>query len=47
MLGADDKVAAVLTFGHPAKRRDPARRSAAEWVERANRKPYDDVVEER
>ena len=46
-LGADDKVAAVLTFGHPAKPRDPARRSAPEWVEKANRKPYDDVVEER
>ena len=45
-LGADDKVAAVLTFGHPAKPRDPARRSAAEWVERANRKPYDEIVRE-
>ena len=34
------------SFGYPAKPRDPARRSAGEWIERANRKPYDDVVKE-
>ncbi|HET8953133.1 MAG TPA: nitroreductase family protein [Solirubrobacteraceae bacterium] len=45
-LGEEAKVAAVLTFGYPAKPRDPARRSADEWVARANRKPYDDVVRE-
>ena len=48
VLRLDDeaKVAAVLSFGHPAKPRDPKRRSAAEWIERANRKPYDEVVRE-
>ncbi len=45
-LGDEDKVATVLSFGYPAKPRDPKRRSAAEWVERANRKPYDEVVRE-
>ncbi len=45
-LGDEDKVAAVLSFGYPAKPRDPKRRSAEEWVERANRKPYDEVVRE-
>ena len=47
-LRLDDEatIAAVLSFGYPAKPRDPARRSAEEWVERANRKPYEDVVRE-
>ncbi|MSO94182.1 MAG: hypothetical protein EXQ81_00115 [Thermoleophilia bacterium] len=34
----------VLSFGFPAKPRDPNMRSAAEWSERANRKPLGDVV---
>ena len=29
-----------------AKPRDPARRSAGEWIERANRKPFEEVVRE-
>ena len=41
-----EQVATILSFGYPAKPRDPARRSAEEWVERANRKPYEDVVRE-
>ena len=45
-LGEDAKVAAVLSFGHPARPSDPARRSADEWVARAKRKPYDEVVKE-
>ena len=45
-LGDDDTVATVLSFGYPAKPRDPRRRSAQEWVARANRKPFDDVVRE-
>ena len=45
-LGDEAKIAAVLSFGYPAKPRDPARRSAEEWIARANRKPYDDVVRE-
>jgi len=42
----DDKVAAVLSFGYPVKGLDPRRRSPEEWVERARRKPYDEVVRE-
>jgi nitroreductase len=45
-LGDEDKVAAVLSFGYPAKRRDPGRRSPEEWVERARRKPHEEVVRE-
>jgi nitroreductase len=45
--GDDEKVATVLTFGHPARPRDPQSRSADEWIERANRRPFEEVVEER
>src|SRR5215217_6628652 len=45
-LPEETTVAAVLTFGYPANPRDPARRSAEEWVARANRKPFDEVVRE-
>jgi nitroreductase len=37
-------VAIVLTFGYPARPRDPESRSAEEWSARANRKPFDEVV---
>jgi nitroreductase len=49
VIGHDDgeQVATVLTFGHPVKSRDPERLSADEWIARADRKPYEDVVEER
>jgi nitroreductase len=36
--------AVVLSFGYPAKSRDPESRSAEEWSARANRKGLDDVV---
>ena len=36
--------AIVLSFGYPAKPRDPESRSADEWSARANRKPLDEVV---
>jgi len=35
----------VLTFGYPVRTRDPERRTAIEWLERAYRKPFDDVVQ--
>jgi nitroreductase len=35
----------VLTFGYPVRMRDPERRTAIEWLERADRKPFDDVVQ--
>jgi len=37
----------ILSFGYPAKPRDPESRSPEEWVARANRKPFDEVVEVR
>jgi nitroreductase len=48
-VGHDDgeQVATVLTFGYPEKARDPERLSAQEWIERADRRSYEEVVEER
>ena len=48
-LGLDEgeQVATVLTFGYPVTPRDPERMSPDEWIARADRKPYEDVVEER
>jgi nitroreductase len=46
-LAEDEAVAIVLTFGRPARPRDPDRREAAEWSSRANRKPLDELVERR
>jgi nitroreductase len=45
--GEDERVAIVLTFGYPARPSDPARRTAAEWIERADRLPFNDVVDLR
>jgi nitroreductase len=42
-----EQVATILSFGYPARPRDPERRSAAEWIERADRKPFDEIVSER
>jgi nitroreductase len=39
-------VSIVLTFGYPAKPRDPNAHTAEEWSERAKRKPFDEVVRE-
>jgi nitroreductase len=45
-LSEGEEPAIVLTFGYPARpRRDPESRSAEEWVEVADRKPFDEVVE--
>jgi nitroreductase len=38
------RVTLVLTFGYPAKPRDPSSRTAEEWSARAKRKPFDEVV---
>ena len=46
-LQPDEQVAIVLSFGYPARRVNPERRSASEWIERADRLPFEDVVEER
>jgi nitroreductase len=45
-VGDGEQVATVLSFGYPARPRDPERRSADEWIARANRKPFDEVVSE-
>jgi hypothetical protein len=34
----------ILTFGYPAKPRDPGSRTADEWSPRANRRPFDEAV---
>lgn len=43
----DEQVAILISFGYPARARDPQRRSPEEWIERANRLPFDEVVELR
>jgi nitroreductase len=44
-LRAGEEPAIILTFGYPARPVDPSSRSPEEWIKRANRKPFDDVVE--
>jgi nitroreductase len=43
-LQDDERVAIVLSFGYPARRRDPESRPAEEWIARAARKPFDEIV---
>ena len=38
------EVRMILSFGYPARPRDPRSRSAEEWSTRANRRPLDDLV---
>jgi nitroreductase len=38
------EVKSVLSFGYPAKARDPQSRSAEEWSAKANRKSLDELV---
>jgi nitroreductase len=40
----EEKLAIVLSFGWPARPRDPSARTADEWSGRANRRPLDEVV---
>jgi nitroreductase len=42
IVGAPVRI--ILTFGYPAKPRDPNAHTAAEWSDRAKRKPFDEVV---
>jgi nitroreductase len=46
-LTDDDHFAIVLSFGYPARMLEPARRSPEEWIERAARRPLEDLVERR
>jgi nitroreductase len=43
----DEQVATVLSFGYPARPVDPERRTPDEWIERADRLAFDEVVEVR
>ena len=43
-LAEEERVAIVLSFGYPAKPRDPSSRSPEEWSARANRKPLAEIV---
>jgi nitroreductase len=40
----DQKPFIAISFGYPARPRDPARYSPEQWIERANRKPVASVV---
>jgi nitroreductase len=46
-LSGEERVMIVLSFGYPERPRDPERYSPEEWIERADRKPFDQVVERR
>jgi nitroreductase len=46
-LAEDDHFAIVLSFGYPARPADPASRSPEEWIERADRRPLEELVERR
>ena len=37
----------VISFGYPARPVDPESRTPDEWIERANRLAFDDIVEVR
>ncbi len=39
-------VRAIISFGYPARPRDPASRDADDWSARADRKPLDELVRE-
>jgi nitroreductase len=43
----DEQVATVLSFGYPARSWNPDARPAEEWIFRANRRPFDEIVERR
>lgn len=49
VLGLDDdeRAVIVITFGYPARARDPERRSPEEWIARADRKSFDEIVQRR
>lgn len=43
-LGEGEEVATVLSLGYPARAADPGRRSPQEWISRARRRPFEEVV---
>jgi nitroreductase len=45
--GDDEQVVTVISFGYPARPLDPERRTPDEWIARADRLPFDEIVELR
>jgi nitroreductase len=45
-VAEDESIAIVLSFGYPARPRNPESRSAEEWTGRARRKPLAELVEQ-
>jgi nitroreductase len=43
-LEEDERPVIALTFGYPARARDPQRRSPEEWLAGADRTPFEAVV---
>jgi len=43
-LGEEEQTVTVVTFGYPARRRDPELRSPEGWIARADRKPLVELV---
>ena len=43
-LAEGERPVTVLTFGYPARPRDPERYSAEQWLEKADRLPFDELV---
>ncbi len=46
-VGDDERVINLLSFGYPATPRDPESRPVEEWLARAKRRPFDEVVDFR
>ena len=44
LVDEDEKIAIVLSFGYPARPRNPLSLAADDWSAHANRRPLDDVV---
>ena len=48
LVGAtEDQLAIVLTFGYPARPLDPSTRTPDDWIARADRLPFDEIVQVR
>jgi nitroreductase len=43
-LGSDEQLGIVLSFGYPARARNPEARRAEDWSARANRKPLAEIL---
>jgi nitroreductase len=43
-LKEPERVANIVSFGYAARELDPTRRTAADWVAAADRKPFDEIV---